>query len=307
MIRLDYLSSTARHWVCGALLVPVLVSCGSGSGARGSQVVATVNGQEITVTQLNRALESAGAGELTAEARQRAIDSLAAEELLVQAALKNDIDRDAGFVQALEQSRRKLLSEFFAERMIYPKTVISDAEIADYYNKQPLLFAERRRFRLTTFQASSADLTPAVTAALDTVHSVQKVRDVLDAHGIKYTTERASISPEQLPVDELSAYSKAEVGDLFVNARDDGSVLLMSIAAIERDVPMTLERARPLIGEYLRNKRNQTAAAEYVARVRASAKIVYTQEPDGEPPRNTAITTMTSTKAAPLAAVSYSR
>ena len=307
MIRLDYLPSTARQIACGALLIPMLMSCGPGSGARGSQVVATVNGHEITVTQLNRALESAGVREVTAATRQRAIESLATEELLVQAALQNDIDRDAGFVQALEQSRRKLLAQFLAERMIYPKTVISATDITNYYNKQPLLFAERRRFRLTTFQATSADVTPAVTAELEAVNSVEKVRGVLDAHGIKYTTELASIAPEQLPVDELEAYSKAAVGDLFVNPRGDGSVLLMSVAAIEEDVPMTLERARPLIEEYLHNTRNQIAAADYVARARANAKIVYTQPPEFEAPPDIAITQTTAGTATPLAAVSLSQ
>ena len=303
MIRADNLRSTALRFACGALLTPVLMSCGSGSGARSSQVVATVNGHEITETQLNRTLESAGVREVTPAARHRAIDSLATEELLVQAALKNDIDRDAGFVQALEQSRRKLLSQFFAERMIYPKTVISAAEISDYYNRQPLLFAQRRRFRLTTFQANAADLTPAVTAELEAVNSVEKVRGVLDAHGIKYTTELASVAPEQLPVDELEAYSKAAVGDLFVSPRDDGSVLLMAVAAIEGDVPMTLERARPLIEQYLQNARNRSAAADYIARVRANAKIVYTQ-PEGESPPGTTITQATTEKSTSLAAAS---
>jgi EpsD family peptidyl-prolyl cis-trans isomerase len=307
MIRTDHLLSTASRIACGVLLIPTLMSCGASSGARGSQVVATVNGHEITVTQLNHALESAGVREVSATTRQRAIESLATEELLVQAALQNDIDRDAGFVQALEQSRRQLLSQFFAERMIYPKTLISATEIADYYNKQPLLFAQRRRFRLTTFQAAAADVTPAVSAELEAVNSVEKVRDVLDAHGIKYTTERASISPEQLPADELETYSKAAVGDLFINPRGDGSVLLMSVAAIEEDVPMTLERARPLIEEYLHNTRNQTAAADYVARIRASAKIVYAQPAEVDPPPDIAITRTTTEKTSPLATVSLAQ
>ena len=307
MIRPDPLRSTARRIACGALLIPALMSCGACSGARGSQVVATVNGQEITVTQLNRALENAGVHEITAATRKRAIESLTTEELLVQAALHDDIDRDAGFVQALEQARRKLLAQFFAERMIYPKTSISATDITNYYNEQPLLFAERRRFRLTTFQANSADVTPALTAELEAVHSVEEVRDVLDAHGIKYSTELASISPEQLPVEELAAFSKAAVGDLFFNPRGDGSVLLMSVAAIDEDVPMTLERAQPMIEEYLHNTRNQSAVAEYVARVRANAKIVYTQASEVDPPPDIAITQTTAQKAGPLAAVSVAQ
>ena len=92
MIRTHDLRSSARRIACGALLIPTLLSCGSSSGVRNSQVVATVNGHEITVTQLNLALESAGVREITATARKRAIESLATEELLVQAALHNDID-----------------------------------------------------------------------------------------------------------------------------------------------------------------------------------------------------------------------
>jgi peptidyl-prolyl cis-trans isomerase C len=306
MIRAHDLRSVAVRIACGALLMPVLLSCGAGSGARSSQVVATVNGQEITETQLNRALESAGVREVTPAIRKHAIESLATEELLVQAALKNEIDRDPGFVQALDHSRRKLLSQFFAERMIYPKAVISAADISDYYNKQPLLFAQRRRFRLTTFQANAADVTPAVRTELDAVNSVEKVRGVLDRHGIKYTTELASVAPEQLPVDELEAFAKAAVGDLFVNPRDDGSVLLMAVAAIEEDVPMTLERARPLIEQYLQNARNQSAAAEYIARVRASAQIVYAQPEAGATPQTT-ITQSAAEAGEPLAAVSLAQ
>jgi EpsD family peptidyl-prolyl cis-trans isomerase len=288
----------APRIACVALLIPALMSCGSSSDARGSQVVATVNEREITVVQLNRALESAGAREVTPAMRQRAIETLTSEELLVQAALQNDIDRDAQFVQALEQARRQLLTQFFAERKIYPRTVVTEAEISDYYNQEPLLFAKRRRFRLTTFQANASDMTPAVSTELKHVNSVDAVRGVLDAHGIKYVTELASIAPEQLPLDELESYATAKVGDLFVNAREDGVVMLMSVTGIDEDVPMTLERARPMIEEYLRNSRNRSAVSEYIATARSTAHIVYTQEPDAKP----AGTTLTQAPEKPAAA-----
>jgi len=260
-----------------ALFAPLLFSCGQGGGGKSSQVVATVNGREITVTQLNRAFETAGVREVTPESRKRALESLTAEELLVQAALDNKIDRDAAFVQALEQSKRQLLAQFFAERMVYPKTVITSTEISDYYNREPLLFAKRRKFKFTTFQADAADVTAAVHQELQGVNSVDSVRGVLEKHGIKYVTQVANVSPEQLPVDELDDYAKAQVGDLFVNPQTGGQVLLMSVTSIDEDVPMTLERAKPLIEEYLTNSRNRKAAEEYLARARANAQIVYTK------------------------------
>ena len=265
-----------------------LVTCSRHTSSKSSQVVATVNGEEITVMQLNRLLESSRVREVTPEIRKQAIESLMAEELLVQAALKNKIERESGFVQALDQSRRKLLAQTFAERMVYPKSVVTAAEISDYYNREPLLFANRRKFRLTTFRAAGAELTPQVSAALQKVKSVDDVRGILDARGIKYETQLTSVAPEQLPVHELQAFAKASVGDLFINPGKDGSVMLMSVTAIEDDVPLSLDRAKPMIEEFLRNSRNHEATEAYLARARASAEIVYTSPEDA--PAATALT-----------------
>jgi len=278
-------SIRATGMLCALLLTPLLLSCGSGNKGS-SQVIATVNGREITMTQLNRALETAGVREVTPETRQRALASLTAEELMVQAALENKIDRDATFVQALEQSRRQLLAQHFAERMIYPKTLISATEVTDYFNRETLLFAKRRTFRFTTFQANAEEVTPAVMKELDPVESVDGVRTVLDKHGIKYVTELASVAPEQLPVDELDAYASAKVGDLFVNPQSGGTVLLMSVTGIDDAMPITLERARPLIEEYLRNARNRKATEDYLVSARANAQIEYAK---GESPPGTKI------------------
>jgi len=136
MKHLPHTKHMALRTGCVALLAPLLFSCG-GDAKRASQVVATVNGREITVMQLNQALQSAGVRDVNAETRKRALDSLTAEELLVQAALDRKIDRDASFVQALERSKRQLLAQFYAERAIYPKTVVTTAEISDYYNRVP--------------------------------------------------------------------------------------------------------------------------------------------------------------------------
>jgi EpsD family peptidyl-prolyl cis-trans isomerase len=282
MTMTHHYKNPALRLACCLALAQLLAACGPSStgGGKGSQVVATVNGEEITVMQLNRVLERTGVREVTPDVRRRAIDSLTSEALLVQAALDAKIDRDTAFVQSLENARRQLLAQIFAERMVYPKTVVTAAEISDYYDSEPLLFANRRKFRVTTFRAADADLTPQVESALKQVKSVDEVRGILDARGIKYETQLASISPEQLPVDELPTFAKASVGDLFINPAENGSVLLMSVTGIDDDVPLTLERAKPLIEEYLRNSRNRQATDAYLERARASAKIVYASPAD---------------------------
>jgi peptidyl-prolyl cis-trans isomerase C len=260
-----------------AILAGVTGCGGSHEGSRSSQVVATVNDQEITVMQLNQLVRTSHVREVTPENRRSALQSLTDEALLVQAAIKSNIDRDPQFVQALEQARRRLLVQHFAERAVYPKTPISSDEITEYYRREPLLFSNRREFHLTTFLADQADLTPKVSAELNSVSSVEQLRAVLDAHAIKYATEMVSVQPEQLPIGELPSFDKARVGDVLYSQRSGGKTLLMAVTSIENAVPLSLERARPMIEEYLRNSRNREAAERYLKSARATAKIVYTE------------------------------
>lgn len=266
-------TATWAAWVCCASL---LSACGADhGGGKSSQVAAVVNDKEITVTQLNRLLQTTGVSEVTPALKRKALESLADEELLVQAALKQKIDRDPAFVQALEQSRRRLLAQFFADRSVYPKSVITADEIAQYYRSEPLLFSDRRKFLVTTFLANRDDITSQVDTELEHVSSVEQVRGVLDQHAIKYVTQMASVVPEQVPLNQLSQFAKASVGDLFINEQNGGKVLLMSVTAIEKDVPLTLERAKPMIEGYLRNSRNKLATEEYLRHAKASANITY--------------------------------
>jgi hypothetical protein len=93
----------------------------------------------------------------------------------------------------------------------------------------------------------------------------------------------ASIVPEQVPLNQLARFSKAGVGDLFINEQNGGKVLLMSVTAIEDDVPLTLERAKPMIEGYLRNSRNKQATEEYLRQAKATAHISYLVGDEKEP------------------------
>jgi peptidyl-prolyl cis-trans isomerase C len=109
-----------------------------------SQVVAKVNDKEITISQLDQALDSMNPDTLTPEVTRRAIDSLVNEELLVQQALKNKLDRDPATVAALERARRQILAQAYAERMVYPRSPLALAEEEKYYQDHPGLFENRR-------------------------------------------------------------------------------------------------------------------------------------------------------------------
>jgi EpsD family peptidyl-prolyl cis-trans isomerase len=264
-----------RGLVAAALVAGcfVLGGCNVHAARQHSQVVATVNDHELTLLQLNQALQANGA-EATPENTRLAIASLIDEELLVQQAVKSSLERDPAVVQAIEHARRRVLVEAYTERMVFPKQDVPLAEMEEYYRSNPALFEHRRIYRLTAFTIVSTDMNDRLSADLDAAHSEDAVRGVLERHEIKFTTQPINSAAEELPLDKLDAFAKAKAGDLIVAEQRDGSILLMSVAGVE-DRPLTFEHAKPMIAQYLTAVRNTKAADTYLKGLKETAKISY--------------------------------
>lgn len=258
----------------------LLAGCGmhhTANTSDGSQVVVKVNDKEITINQVNTALDSVDAPTITPEVTRTTVDRLVNEELLVQAALKNRLDRDPGVVQAMESARRQVLAQSFASRSVFARVTPSQAQEEDYYRTNPALFEERKLFQLTAFTVEKSDLTDKVRAALDEAHGVDQVRAILDKHQIRYATQITSLVPEQLPPERLPLFAQAKVGDLLVTDEDPGQQRLMCITGAV-DSPVSLEHARPLIRRYLVYKGREAAMDRFLKQTKATAKITYLRD-----------------------------
>jgi peptidyl-prolyl cis-trans isomerase C len=250
-----------------------LAACGRHQQTN-SQVVARVNNGEITVSQLNQALNAADPETVTPQITQKAIDSLVNEELLVQSAITNRLDRDPAAVAAIEHARRQILAEVYAERLVYPKGPISLQEEEQYYRQNPGLFERRKLYQLAAYTIKRSDMSDMLSKDLDSTHSSDQVRDMLDKHQIKYQTQHLHSAAEDLPIEKVGAFAAANVGDVLISDHTDGSVTLISVVGLE-DNPLSFEAAKPAIAEFLRKKRNVAALEEHLKVERAAAKIAY--------------------------------
>ena len=253
----------------------LLASCGEGgkSSAK-SQVAARVNDREITVSQLNQTLQEINPEAVTPAVTRRALDALVDEELLVQAAIKNKLDRDPATVAAIEHSRRQILAQAYAERMLFPSQPVSQAASEKYYQDNPALFEHRRLYRLTVYSLKQSDMNSLLEHDLNATHAAEQVREVLDRHEIKYQTQYLNSAAEELPLDHLAQFAKAEVGDLIMAKQADGSELLIAVAGLE-DRPLPFERAKGIIEQYLVKARNRQAVQDHLKAQKAAAHISY--------------------------------
>ncbi|MGV7210608.1 EpsD family peptidyl-prolyl cis-trans isomerase [Oxalobacteraceae bacterium A2-2] len=265
------------HWPARAALALLVLAAVSGCGEKEKkpgQTLARVNGEEITVLQLNEELQRANvqAGQQAA-ASQQILESLIDRQLLLEAAAKEKLDRDPKVVQAIERAKALIVAQAYLQKQVGAPTKPSAAEVADFYQKNPLAFSGRKVFEMRQLLLATKDLTPELKAAVDGAKSLDEVAAWMDGHKVAYGRAQLARSSADLPPELSSKMLSMNKGQLFI-VREGERSLLMTITDI-KDAPVPQDAAAPQIEQLLANKHAKDAAAAQVKQLRASAKIEY--------------------------------
>ncbi|WP_317201428.1 EpsD family peptidyl-prolyl cis-trans isomerase [Janthinobacterium sp.] len=262
---------------CAGLVVLAaagLSACGGDKTKKPGQALASVNGEEVTILQLNEELQRSGAqASQQAVASKQLLEALIDRQLLQNEAAKDKTDRDPKVMQAIERAKALIVAQAYMQKRVGNVAKPSPAEVDDYFAKNPGFFSQRKQFDMRELVVASADMGAEAKAAMDAAKSLEEVAVWLDAHKVKFARTQLSRTSADL-APELSAKLLAmPKGQLFIIKEGDRSMLI-SIAEI-KDNPVTLEVARPQIEQFLFNKKNKEAADAELARLRAAAKIEY--------------------------------
>lgn len=255
-----------------------LAACGSGEKAK-TQVAARVNGEEVTVYQLNQALGMMGptGAADAAEASKNALESIINETIGVQAAVKAKLDRDPAVVQAIDSARRRILLEAYLQRNL-PKTAgAAGSEAHEYYSQHPELFANRRIYIFNQLTAKAGkESVASLTTKVAGVKQLSELVAWLKEKGVDYSLASDVKPAEQLPMMMLAAFQKLKIGDIGYLSAPDGVMVIELAQAIER--PLTEQQAQPLIERFLANQKQMAAAQKMLQDLRANAKVEYRGE-----------------------------
>ncbi|GAA5785928.1 hypothetical protein GCM10007860_17730 [Chitiniphilus shinanonensis] len=257
------------------LLVLALAACGDKQEAKSpSQVLARVNGKEITVHQLNFVL-ARQPQPVSDETKQKVLEQLVDQELLVQKAEELKLDRDPNVLQALEQSRRQLLAQAAAERVIgKPADPTAEAR-TKFYNDNPALFSERRIYDFASFSVPAAAAgDKALLATLENAHTAADTEAALKAAGVEYKASRTRRAAEQLPMPLLARISTLQVGDIVSLPDSNGRAVLLQLEE-SRPAPVSQADAAQAITAYLRNGQTERDARTRLADLRGKAQVEY--------------------------------
>lgn len=244
-----------------------------------SQVVAKVNGTELTVHQVNFVLQRMpNLNEAQAHAAAlQVVRNLADQELLVQQAAADKLDRDPAVVQALDAARRKILADAWLGRKLGTPAQPGDAEVKSYFDAHPELFAERKIYRLQELSIKvPAEQRKAVRENLAASKSLQQFAEWVKAQALPMRAAQDVKPAEQLPLALLPQLAKMAKGQASVVDTPDG--VLVIVLADTQSQPVPLERAKPAIVAALQTEARQKAIQAQMDALKASADIKYMGE-----------------------------
>jgi EpsD family peptidyl-prolyl cis-trans isomerase len=281
--------STPKRVLCAALILvaATLSACSDkAKDKKPGQALASVNGEEVTVLQLNEEMQRAGvpAGQQDAASKQL-LQSLIDRTLLEEAAAKENLDRDPKVMQAVDRAKSLIIAQAYLQKRIGNPTQPSQAEVQDYFNKHPEFFSNRKQFSMDELVIAANDLTPEVKGATDHAKSLEEVAVWLDAHKIKYGRSQITRSTADVPPQLSEKLLGQPKGQLFV-VKEGPRAMFISVTEI-KDAPVSLAVAAPQIEQYLMNQKNKELAGAELQRLRGNAKIEYLNKsmaPDASTP-----------------------
>lgn len=271
--------SLSRPVVLSVLIGLALAGCGGskdGEKEKSTQVAAKVNGQEITVHQVNAVLTKAPnmKPEQAKQAGFEVLRNLVDQQLLVKQALEKKVDRDPQIVSALDSARNQILAQGYLEKELSSLPKPATQEINTYYAKHPELFAERRIYR---FQELLVNGGPArveeIRKKMTATPDLNAFVEWLKAEKIPYRVNAAVKKAEELPLELLPRVHKMKDGQAMVTA--SGPNVLMIQLLQSQAQPLTPEAARPVIERYLINTKRRETAEAVLKKLHDSAQIEY--------------------------------
>jgi len=278
--------------LCAGVSV-ALVGCGK--KAPEGQVVANLNGQEITLQEVNAELQGANLPDSVDKKQamalllQRVID----RKLIGAAAAEQGLDKSAEYLMQKRRADETLLAQLYARQQASTLPVPTAADVSKFMTEHPNMFAKRERLALEQIRFERPK-DAAVLKALEPAHSLDEVGKILDAHSVKFQRGRSVLDTATIPDNVYKEIMALPPGEPFVVPGPTSA----TVSVVMGRAPVQVEdaQARTIAVNAWREQQFEKAMTEKLKSLRESAKISYQDgfeppAPDANKPATPAIPT----------------
>ncbi len=303
---------TEKHVRTKTLMIAGIVSLGlmasgcdqikklAGGGKPSGQVVATVDGKEITNLQLKAELGGFGSRDpaVMKAAQQQALQQIILRELMANAARQDKLDKTSDFTIQVDRGSETLLSQLYQRKLAAKVTQPTKADAEAFVASRPAMFANRKVLFVDQVIAGPNKIAPERLRPLKTLDSV---RSLLDAEAVQYQQNAVVIDTLSADPRLVAGINMLPPGEIFVIPQN-GSLLFNQVAST-RSVPFTGDMATSYAMNALRQQRAGESVSKQIDAMRKAAepKIVYSAAFKPTPPAKAAVA-KSAAVAAPAAA-----
>lgn len=235
--------------------VMALSACKSDSSSTpAGQVVATVNGTEITTAELNQEMAGFTANGLSKDAAQQAaINALLMRHIVADAAVNSKLDRLPATAVMQEKARQMVLIEALSQNLRDSVPPPSREEAESYVNEHPNSFSQRRIFIVD--QLIVPTVSQQLVKALEPLNTMPEIEAYLKSQGIGFNRTVGTI--DALAIDGDAAEKMAQLPPNAVFISPERSALRVNYIRDTVTQPLQGDAAIKLATETLHQRRTQ--------------------------------------------------
>lgn len=203
---MKYTSSIA---VALALMV---AACGGKSDVPSGQVVATVDGQEITLADLRAEMGADASSDSNAQAE--ALERIIARKLLAAEARKQELDKTPLAAIVKTQAEETALAQLLARKVTDGVPKVSDDEVSEFLRSFPASVTDRRLLSVDQFYVPN--LPPKVLQEISKVKTMEAAEAILNANKVVFRRTVNNIDTVTLDPGFAQQLVATEGNDIFV-------------------------------------------------------------------------------------------
>jgi peptidyl-prolyl cis-trans isomerase C len=264
-----------------AIIAASFLASGCNRKAEG-QTVAVVNGEEVTLSDLNFALQSANLPDHAdkSAARAQVLSQLVDRRLIAEAAKKEGIDKSPEYLNRVRRADEDLLISMLAARRLKTAQLPSDSEVSSFIAGHPNMFDNRQVWKLDQVQfATPTDA--GIAAEVKATNTMAELLAVLQKHNIAVKQQK-----NQLDTASMRPEIYAQVNALKPNEPFVVPVGKMSVASVITErVPQPIggDQAKPVAVNVIRKTQTAKTLESMLKSLQSQAKIEY--QPGYAPPK----------------------
>src|SRR5579859_542334 len=254
-----------------------------GHKAPTGQVVATVDGREVTLRELNAEMGSATFPDPKARkvAEQQALRNIVARIVLANTARQQGLDKTPDFALQKQRAIDTVLAQQLQQKLIAAVPQPSKEEAQNYIAAHPDTFLERKVFVVDQIRMPRVPV--EVLKALEPLKTMEEIEVVLNKDNIPHQRADATLDAVGADPRLVDFILKLPANEVFVLPANDG--LLVNRVKETKVIPFTGDAATQFATKWLTRQRTQESVSRSFNQLlsASSSKIQFNK--DYAPPK----------------------